>query len=164
MLALSYHAGRAECEKRILAAATAVREREQGFVPQCGVASGIFARPSERTLFYQYPVDLVCVTKPPFVSSFLMIATRRRCATMLGRGGASSDETSGAGPGGRGLPAALSQLIRAARGADLTRAITGRSETVGAALARVWTFLCPLPAEPFDTTEPPSLRSIGRRG
>jgi transposase len=54
--------------------------------------------------------------------------------------------------------AALNRLIRAGCEADLARTITGRRETVGEALARERPLLRSLPAEPFDTTEPSSVR------
>jgi transposase len=54
--------------------------------------------------------------------------------------------------------AELNRLIRAGCEADLERTITGRNESVGEALARERPLLRPLPAEPFDTAEPSSVR------
>lgn len=54
--------------------------------------------------------------------------------------------------------AELNRLIRAGCEADLARTITGRRETVGEALARERPLLRALPAEPFDTSEPSSVR------
>jgi transposase len=54
--------------------------------------------------------------------------------------------------------AELNALIHAGCGADLARTIIGRTETVGAALARERPLLRPLPAEPFDTAEPSQVR------
>ncbi|MHB1571692.1 MAG: IS21 family transposase [Solirubrobacteraceae bacterium] len=54
--------------------------------------------------------------------------------------------------------AELNRLILAGCEADLQRTITGRSETVGEALARERLLLRALPAEPFDTSEPSSVR------
>jgi transposase len=52
----------------------------------------------------------------------------------------------------------LNARIRADCEADLDRTIIGRSETVGEALGRERPLLRPLPAEPFDTAEPSSVR------
>jgi transposase len=52
----------------------------------------------------------------------------------------------------------LNALIRAGCAADLERTIVSRTETVGEALARERPLLRPLPAEPFDTAEPSSVR------
>lgn len=49
--------------------------------------------------------------------------------------------------------AELNALILAGCEQDLARTITGRQETVGAALFKEQPLLRPLPAEPFDTTE-----------
>lgn len=54
--------------------------------------------------------------------------------------------------------AELNRLIRVGCEADLARTIVGRSETVGEALARERPLLRPLPTEPFDTSEPSSVR------
>ena len=54
--------------------------------------------------------------------------------------------------------AELNRLIRAGCEADLARTIIGRGETVGEALARERPLLRGLPAEPFDTSEPSSVR------
>jgi transposase len=54
--------------------------------------------------------------------------------------------------------AELNRLILAGCPADLARTIIGRRETVGDALARERPLLRALPAEPFDTTEPSSVR------
>ncbi|HLH65307.1 MAG TPA: hypothetical protein VKV27_06355 [Solirubrobacteraceae bacterium] len=54
--------------------------------------------------------------------------------------------------------AELNRLIHAGCEADLGRTITGRLETVGEALARERPLLRALPAEPFDTSEPSSVR------
>jgi transposase len=54
--------------------------------------------------------------------------------------------------------AELNRLIRDGMVADLGRTITGRSETVGAALARERPLLRELPADPFDTAELSSVR------
>ena len=52
----------------------------------------------------------------------------------------------------------LNALIRAGCEANLARTIVGRGETVGEALTRERPLLRPLPAEPFDTAEPSSVR------
>ena len=49
-------------------------------------------------------------------------------------------------------------MIRAGCETDLHRTITGRAETVGEALARERPLLRPLPAEPFEVSEPSSVR------
>jgi transposase len=54
--------------------------------------------------------------------------------------------------------AELNRLILAGCEADLARTIIGRSETVGEALERERPLLRALPGEPFDTTEPSSVR------
>jgi transposase len=54
--------------------------------------------------------------------------------------------------------AELNRLILAGCEADLARTIIGRSETVGGALARERPLLRALPAEPFDSAEPSSVR------
>jgi hypothetical protein len=54
--------------------------------------------------------------------------------------------------------AELNRLIRAGCEADLARTILGRAETVGEALARERPLLRALPADPFDTSEPSSVR------
>jgi transposase len=54
--------------------------------------------------------------------------------------------------------AELNALIRAGCETDLHRTITGRAETVGEALARERPLLRPLPAEPFEVSEPSSVR------
>jgi len=54
--------------------------------------------------------------------------------------------------------AALNRLILAGCEADLARTIVGRREAVGEALARERPLLRALPAEPFDTAEPSSVR------
>jgi transposase len=54
--------------------------------------------------------------------------------------------------------AELNALIGAGCEADLDRTIVGRGETIGEALARERPLLRALPAEPFDTSEPSSVR------
>ena len=54
--------------------------------------------------------------------------------------------------------AELNRLIGAGCEADLERTIIGRTETVGEALVRERPLLRALPAEPFDTSEPSSVR------
>jgi hypothetical protein len=54
--------------------------------------------------------------------------------------------------------AELNALIVAGCEADLDRTIVGRGETIGEALARERPLLRALPAEPFDTSEPSSVR------
>ena len=54
--------------------------------------------------------------------------------------------------------AELNALIRTGCERDLARTITGRQETVGAALFREQPLLRPLPAEPFDATESSQVR------
>jgi transposase len=54
--------------------------------------------------------------------------------------------------------AELNRLILAGCQADLARTIIGRTETVGEALARERPLLRSLPGEPFDTSEPSSVR------
>jgi transposase len=54
--------------------------------------------------------------------------------------------------------AELNALIWAGCEQDLARMITGRQETVGAALFKEQPLLRPLPAEPFDTTESSQIR------
>jgi transposase len=54
--------------------------------------------------------------------------------------------------------AELNRLILAGCEVDLARTIVGRGETVGHALARERALLRALPAEPFDTAEPSTVR------